>query len=98
MHWNKSRALVVWWVWLIWGAAASNTLTQGVEIAVGLKDRFDWTRVAVAGVMGMVGAKLSSMLPGAAVGEQPATWDNTLISGTAWGSFKNFKWCSAAYR
>lgn len=31
---------------------AANALTQGVAVATGLRDRFDWTGVAAAGIQG----------------------------------------------
>ncbi|MEA3066068.1 MAG: hypothetical protein QOJ27_2529 [Sphingomonadales bacterium] len=47
--------------------ALANAATQGVSVATGLQKKFDWTGVAVAGVVSGVTAAISGALPGHAV-------------------------------
>ncbi|GLK50144.1 hypothetical protein GCM10017620_31180 [Brevundimonas intermedia] len=61
--------------------AGLNALTQGVSVAVGLQDRFDWTGVAVAGVVRGVGSTVSNALPPAAAFSRQGLV-NSMVSGT----------------
>lgn len=51
--------------WLAAGAraAAGSAITQGIGVATGLQDKFDWAGVAAAGVGGAVGNLLGDDLP-----------------------------------
>jgi hypothetical protein len=46
--------------------ATGNAITQGMGVATHLQDRFDWTGVAVAGVVGGTSAALGKLVPGGA--------------------------------
>jgi hypothetical protein len=47
--------------------ALSNAITQGIGVATGLQDRFDWTGVAVGSVVGGVAGGVGSLLTKAGV-------------------------------
>ena len=45
------------------GASLNSALTQGIGVATGLQDKFDWAGVAAAGAGAYVGAKVGGLLP-----------------------------------
>ena len=64
-------------------AAVGNVVTQGVEVAVGLQDHFDWTGVAAAAVGAGAGAAAGSAVGGALGGDMGTV--GTIITNTASG-------------
>lgn len=68
----------------------ASALTQGVAVATGLQDHFDWAGVAAAGVGGGVGAGLGLGGPGGHIvsgmaGGLAAAATRSLVSGTDFG-------------
>ena len=68
-------------------AAETNVLSQGIGVATGLQQKFDWTSVAVAGVGAAVTSYASANLPGAGLkGAAKLSFTgiaNTALSGVA---------------
>jgi YD repeat-containing protein len=67
--------------------AATNVVTQGVTVALGLQKKFDWVGVAAAGLSSAVSAGVGRELPGTGdigAGRAPS-FANTLASNTAGG-------------
>ena len=62
--------------------ATANAITQGVGVATKLQKKFDWTGVAVAGVVGGATAVLGKVIPGAAQYDQAT---NELLKGASFG-------------
>lgn len=65
-------------------AVVSNVVTQGVEVAVGLQDHFDWTSVAAAGV-GSAAGSLAGNAVGGALADSNLGVVGTVITNTASG-------------
>ncbi|MBN8809384.1 MAG: LysM peptidoglycan-binding domain-containing protein [Sphingomonas sp.] len=69
---------------------AANVLTQGVSVATGLQDKFDWAGVAAAGVSAGLGRSLGSKLGALGpVGGAVATGGARLIANAATRSLVN---------
>ncbi len=68
-----------------WGMAAmrgmaGNAITQGIGVATGMQDRFDWTSVAVAGVVSGVGSAVGGAI-GGMFGSNPSQLESLVIDG-----------------
>ncbi len=75
-----------------------SAVSQGVGIATGMQDRFDWTGVAMAGLAGGVSAGLAGIGSGVAGAALRGALGNTITQGVAMatGLQKRFDWVGLA--
>jgi hypothetical protein len=64
-------------------AAVSNAVTQGVLVAVGLQEKFDWNGVAAAAIGGAAGSAAGSALSGTNLGNSLGKVGTAVVTGAA---------------